>query len=201
GGMPLSGLKGAPDVAHGCASCGHLTEEEHAVNVSAQGHRRGSGGRRLVAVTASTAMVMSGIIALSTAARAADPWAVLDEDGFVTFQIPVDEVEETVGRDVRQIVAEGNFGPSANWAEFGLSISGGVATGVLGPLEPGLYYYQVTADDHFPVKDPTNPTSVASEPEWSTFLVPGEGAELLADAPSEARGEVRELSYRSTVAR
>lgn len=154
-----------------------------------------------MAVTASTAMVMSGIIALSTAARAADPWAVLDEDGFVTFQIPVDEVEETVGRDVRQIVAEGNFGPSANWAEFGLSISGGVATGVLGPLEPGLYYYQVTADDHFPVKDPTNPTSVASEPEWSTFLVPGEGAELLADAPSEARGEVRELSYRSTVAR
>lgn len=154
-----------------------------------------------MAVTASAAMALTGVVALSSAAQADEPWADVDDDGFVTFRVPVDEVEETVGQDVRQVVAEGNFGPSANWAEFGLSISGDVATGVLGPLEPGLYYYQITADDHLTVKDPTNPTSVASEPEWSTFFVPGEGAELLADAAAEARGELRELSYRSTVAR
>ncbi|GIG29169.1 hypothetical protein [Cellulomonas marina] len=134
-------------------------------------------------------------------AHADTPWLTVDADGFARFTIPVDEVREAVGEDVSQIVAEGNFGPSANWAEFGLTLRGDTATGVLGPLEPGAYYYQITADDHLTVKDPTNPTSVASEPEWSTFLVAGEGAELLADAPEGARGEVVELSYDSSVAR
>ncbi|GAA2033740.1 alpha/beta hydrolase [Pseudokineococcus marinus] len=161
---------------------------------------RGAPWRRGVAVAAGAAMVLGGVVATAAPASAATPWLVVDESGFATFTVPVGEVEESVGRDVSQIVAEGNFGPSSNWAEFGLTLRGDTATGVVGPLEPGAYYYQVTADDQYTVKDPTNPTSVASEPEWSTFVVAGEGAELLVDAPEGARGEVRELTYRSSVA-
>ena len=137
---------------------------------------------------------------VSTSASAADDWVIIDDEGFATFNVPVDEVEDAVGADISQVVAEGNFGPSANWAEFGLSIDGDMATGVLGPLEPGLYYYQITADDHLTVKDPTNPTSVASEPEWSTLFVEGESAALLADAPEAEQGTLTELTYQSSVA-
>ncbi|HIZ38046.1 MAG TPA: esterase [Candidatus Ruania gallistercoris] len=157
--------------------------------------------RRVAAGAVGALVATGGVVALSTPAAADDPWVTIDDDGFATFTVPVDEVEEAVGTDISQIVAEGNFGPSANWAEFGLSLGGEVATGVLGPLEPGLYYYQITADDHLPMKDPTNSSSVASEPEWSTLYVPGEGAENLADAPEADRGEVSELTYRSSVAR
>ncbi|GAA4428977.1 hypothetical protein GCM10023169_30770 [Georgenia halophila] len=144
-------------------------------------------------------VAVAGLGVAAPPVQATEPWLTV-EDGFATFEIPVDHVEEAFGRDVNQVVAEGNFGPSANWAEFGLSISGDTATGTLGPLEPGLYYYQVTADDHFTVKDPTNPTSVSSEPEWSTFFIEGEGAELLADAPESDRGDLQTFTYRSSVA-
>ncbi len=155
-------------------------------------------GRRLGAAALGASLAVAGLTALP--AHADTPWLVIDENNFAHFRIPVSEVEAAVGQDVSQIVAEGNFGPSANWAEFGLSIQGDLATGILGPLSPGHYYYQVTADDHLTVKDPTNPTSVASEPEWSTFFIDGEGAEHMADAPEEHRGEVSELTYRSSVA-
>src|SRR5690625_1211429 len=157
---------------------------------------RASRRRRLTTVTAGAALVLSGVGVLAPSAVADEAWVVVDDDGFMNVRIPVDQVG-----DVRQVVIEGNFGPSANWAEFGLSIGGGYATGVLGPLDPGQYYYQVTGDDDVTVKDPTNPTSVASEPEWSTFVVEGEGAELLLDAAPEDQGELRELTYRSSVVR
>lgn len=171
------------------------------MDVMHEDQARGAPWRRSVAVAAGAAMALSGVVAVAAPATAATPWLVVDDSGFATFTVPVGEVEEAVGRDVSQIVAEGSFGPSSNWAEFGLTLRGGTATGVIGPLEPGAYYYQVTADDHYTVKDPTNPTDVASEPEWSTFLVEGEGAELLADAPEEDRGELHELTYRSSVPR
>ncbi|WP_235866357.1 alpha/beta hydrolase-fold protein [Serinibacter arcticus] len=157
-------------------------------------------GRRLAAMALGAGLVLAGTAAIGAPASAATPWLTVDEDGFARFSVSVTDVEAAVGQDVSQIVAEGNFGPSANWAEFGLTISGDRATGILGPLEPGHYYYQVTADDTLTVKDPTNSTSVASEPEWSTFFVAGEGAELMADAPQESRGEVAEMTYRSSVA-
>lgn len=151
-------------------------------------------------MVAGTGVAFAGLAGTASSATAEEPWVRIDEDGFASFTIPVDDVEAEVGTDVSQIVAEGNFGPSDNWAEFGLTMSGDVATGVLGPLEPGQYYYQITADDHLTVKDPTNDTSVQSEPEWSTFFVDGDGAELLADAPEENRGELQEFTYRSSVA-
>lgn len=156
--------------------------------------------RRVASGAVGALIAGGGLVALSTPAAADDAWVTIDDEGFASFAIPVDEVEDAVGTDISQIVAEGNFGPSANWAEFGLSIGGDVATGVLGPLDPGFYYYQITADDHLTVKDPTNASSVASEPEWSTFYVPGEGAEYLADAPEPDRGAVQEFTYQSSVA-
>lgn len=157
--------------------------------------------RSVVAGAVGALVAASGAVALSTSASADDPdWVTVDDEGFATFTIPVDEVEDAVGTEISQIVAEGNFGPSANWAEFGLSLDGDVASGILGPLDPGVYYYQITADDHLSMKDPTNSTSVGSEPEWSTFYVPGEGAELLGDAAPADQGAVEEFTYQSSVA-
>ncbi|SDU78523.1 Enterochelin esterase [Jiangella alkaliphila] len=157
-------------------------------------------GRRLAALLVGTAMAVAALVAAPPAATAATPWVTVDENGFVTFTISADEAQSTFG-DVTQIVAEGNFGPSANWAQWGLTRRGANWTSVMGPLEPGLYYYQFTADDTNVVKDPTNPTSVASEPEWSTFFVPGDSASLLADVPEGDGGSVETMTYRSTVTR
>lgn len=143
---------------------------------------------------------MGALVAAPQTVAAEAPWVAVDDDGFVTFTISPDEAEEAFG-DFTQLVVEGNFGPSANWAQWGLAQRGGNWTSVMGPLEPGLYYYQFTADDTNVVKDPTNPTSVASEPEWSTFFVPGDSADLLADVPEGAGGTVETMTYRSTVTR
>jgi enterochelin esterase-like enzyme len=149
------------------------------------------------------ALLAAALVALSTAgatmpAHAATPWITVQDDGYLRIAVPAEAVEEAVG-PVSQVVIEGNFGPSHNWAQIGLSRSGANWTATYGPFEPGLYYYQVTGDDSKVLKDPTNPTSVASEPEWSTFFIPGESAALLADAP-DAAGTIESLTYRSTVA-
>lgn len=149
------------------------------------------------------ALLAAAVVALVTAgsttpARAADPWIAVQDDGYLRISVPAAAVEEAVG-PVSQVVVEGNFGPSHNWAQIGLTRSGANWTATYGPFEPGLYYYQVTGDDSKVLKDPTNPTSVASEPEWSTFFIPGDSAALLADAPEEA-GTIESLSYHSTVA-
>jgi hypothetical protein len=155
---------------------------------------------RLAALAIGATMATATLVAAPQAVVAATPWVTVDDDGFVTFTISDAEVQSTFGT-VSQVVAEGNFGPSANWAQWGLTRRGNNWTSVMGPLEPGLYYYQFTADDTKVVKDPTNPTSVASEPEWSTFFVPGESASLLADVPEGQGGAIETMTYRSTVTR
>lgn len=158
---------------------------------------------RLTRARQVVALLAAAVVALTTAgattpAAAADPWITVQDDGYLRIAVPAAAVEEAVG-PVSQVVVEGNFGPSHNWAQIGLSRSGANWTATYGPFEPGLYYYQVTGDDSKVLKDPTNPTSVASEPEWSTFFIPGESAALLADAPEEA-GTVESLTYQSSVA-
>ncbi len=159
--------------------------------------RRSSRLRRLASVLAMAAVAAGTVVATQPAA-AADPWLTQPEAGYVRFTIPNAAVEETVG-PVSQLVVEGNFGPSANWAQLGLSRSGANWSATIGPLDPGLYYYQITGDDTKVFKDATNPTTVGSEPEWSTFFLPGDSAALLADAP-EAAGAVEPLTYHSDVA-
>ncbi|MEV4173140.1 alpha/beta hydrolase-fold protein [Nonomuraea sp. NPDC049709] len=129
-------------------------------------------------------------------AAADTPWLTVSEDGYASFSVPASYIEANAGQ-VSQVVIEGNFGPSATWAEFGLTRRGDVYSGVLGPLRAGLYYYQVTGDETKGLKDPTNSTGVASKPLWSTFFVPGDPARLLADAPEGQGGKVETLTYRT----
>ncbi|WP_210507642.1 esterase family protein [Naasia sp. SYSU D00057] len=153
--------------------------------------RRSTPVRRLAYLLAGAAVAATTLVAAQPAV-ADEQWLTQLDDGYVRFTVPDAAVQQAVG-PVSQLVVEGNFAPSANWAQLGLSRSGANWTGIIGPLDPGLYY-QVTGDDSKPFKDPTNPTSVASEPEWSTFFIPGESAALLADAPEEA-GSVETLTY------
>ncbi|MBM7503968.1 alpha/beta hydrolase-fold protein [Agromyces aurantiacus] len=153
--------------------------------------------RRWASVLAAAAVAASALVATQPATADA-PWLTQLDGGYIRFTIPVASVEAAVG-PVSQVVVEGNFAPSANWGQIGLSRSGANWSATFGPLDPGSYYYQVTGDDSKVMKDPTNPTSVASEPEWSTFFVAGDSAALLADAPQEA-GNVTTLTYHSDVA-
>jgi enterochelin esterase-like enzyme len=166
--------------------------------------RRLSSWRRVAGSLAAALVVAAALVATRPATAvpsvaAETPWLTVTEDRFAIFSIPEEEIQSAMGA-VSQVVAEGNFGKSANWAELGLARRGGAWTAVIGPLEPGFYYYQITGDDTKVVKDPTNPTSVESEPEWSTFFVPGDSARLLADVPEGQGGTVEELTYHSDVA-
>ncbi|KAB8182809.1 alpha/beta hydrolase [Microbispora catharanthi] len=159
------------------------------------GSVRPMGVRRLSAVIVAGVMALAAVLLAPRPAVADTPWLSVSEDGYASFTVPAADVQANVGQ-VSQVVIEGNFGPSSAWAEFGLTRRGDVWSGILGPLKPGLYYYQVTGDDTKGLKDPTNGTTVASKPLWSTFLVAGDSARLLADAPEGQGGKVETLAYR-----
>ncbi|WP_347976988.1 alpha/beta hydrolase-fold protein [Microbacterium sp. ProA8] len=169
------------------------------MEITSEDRRSGRFGRarRAVAVVTAAVLAFAGLMAAAPAS-AADPWIAQQEGGYLRIAVPNAAVEAAVG-PVSQVVVEGNFGPSHNWAQIGLQRSGANWTATYGPFEPGLYYYQVTGDDSKVLKDTSNPTSVASEPEWSTFFIPGDSAALLADAPEQA-GVIQTLSYDSAVA-
>jgi len=169
------------------------------MEITSEDRRSGRFGRarRTVAVVTAAVLAFAGLMAAAPAS-AADPWIAQQDGGYLRIAVPNAAVEAAVG-PVSQVVVEGNFGPSHNWAQIGLQRSGANWTATYGPFEPGLYYYQVTGDDSKVLKDTSNPTSVASEPEWSTFFIPGESAALLADAPEQA-GAIQTLSYDSAVA-
>ncbi|QFY09430.1 esterase [Nonomuraea phyllanthi] len=153
-------------------------------------------GLRLAAAIAAGVMAIAAVLLAPRPAVADTPWLNVSEDGYASFSVPAASVEASVG-PVSQVVIEGNFGPSSTWAEFGLTRRGDVWSGVLGPLKPGLYSYQVTGDDTKSLKDPTNGAGVASKLHWSTFFVPGDAARLLADVPQGQGGKVETLTYRT----
>nr|WP_240970987.1 alpha/beta hydrolase-fold protein [Microbispora sp. CL1-1] len=68
----------------------------------------------------------------------------------------------------------------------------------VGPLEPWFYYYQWIVD-RVAAKDTSNPTKVTSEPNWSSFFIPGERSRLLSDVPAGQGGKVESLTYHSNV--
>jgi enterochelin esterase-like enzyme len=151
--------------------------------------------RKLAAALEAAAMGLFIALAGVQAAAAATSWLTVS-DGYASFRIPAEYVQRTMG-DASLLVVDGNFGPSFNRSEFGLTRFGDAWTGSIGPLPPGLYHYQITADDTKVIKDPTNPTSVASEPAWSTFLVPGDAARLLIDVPPGHGGTLGTITYRA----
>ncbi|MBD3148050.1 alpha/beta hydrolase [Microbispora bryophytorum] len=164
------------------------------MSLSYHGSVRPTGVRRLSAVVVAGVMAIAAVLLAPRPAAADTPWLDVSDDGYASFSVPAAYVQANVGQ-VSQVVIEGNFGPSSGWAEFGLTRRGDVWSGVLGPLKPGLYSYQVTGDDSKSLKDPTNAAGVASKPLWSTFLVAGDSARLLADAPEGQGGKVETLTY------
>ncbi|WP_433124866.1 alpha/beta hydrolase-fold protein [Micromonospora sp. CA-240977] len=161
------------------------------------GRLRRSGVRRLSAVFTAGVMAAAAVLfAPHPAAAAETPWLAVSPDRYASFTVPAAYVQERLG-SVSQVVVEANIGPSAAWAEFGLTRRGDVWSGILGPLKPGLYQYRVTADDSKSLKDPTNSTGVASDPLLSTFLVPGDSARWLADAPPGTGGAIETVNYRT----
>jgi enterochelin esterase-like enzyme len=112
-------------------------------------------------------------------------------DGFASFVIPAGHVPTTRGAGSPMMI-EGNFGPSSNLAELGLTLYGDAWTATIGPLIPGLYYYRITADD---TKVVDGPALVSPEPTWRTFFIPGESVRLLADVPAGQGGTIGKLAY------
>ena len=68
------------------------------------------------------------------------------------------------------------------------------------PVEAGSYYYKFVVEG-VDKKDQTNPTSVLSEPNWSTFQVPGDETlrgEYTTPVAPEDRGSVEVMNYTSS---
>lgn len=120
------------------------------------------------------------------------PW--VDENGIVTIETGLDFT------DADNVALWGNWGPAGSWPELPMvQQADGRWRVTFGPLEGGSYYYRFIVDgvNH---KDTNNPTSVVSEPLWSTFHAPGKTVRAQFTAPvAEAdRGGVEILDYVST---
>lgn len=144
-----------------------------------------------VLVPVTRRIVAASVVARPVAAEA--PWLTVS-DGYASFAVPADYLQKATG-DVSLVVVEGNFGPSFNRSELGLTLSGDAWTAVIGPLAPGFYHYRIRGGDTKVVKDPTNLTSVTSEPTWSTFFVPGASARLLTEVPHRKGGTLETVTY------
>ncbi|GAB3805630.1 alpha/beta hydrolase [Micromonospora zhanjiangensis] len=152
-----------------------------------------AGVRRCLAALGT--LILGAVVVLTGAqpAAAATPWLTVS-DGFASFRVPAADLESALGT-VSNVVVEADFGPSFALADLGLGRSGDAWTSVIGPLRPGLYHYRIRADGTKLLKDPTNTGAVTSDPTWSTFLVSGDAASLLADVPAGQGGTLGTVSY------
>ncbi|WP_194410376.1 alpha/beta hydrolase-fold protein [Microbacterium cremeum] len=160
----------------------------------------------MVAMATAAALGVSALLAAQPAAAAEDSW-VAEIDNVVPdvyrFTVPTSAVQPATGIAGSVVAVEGNFAPGKTWTTLNMGASGGNWTSTIGPLEPGLYYYQYTArpswgEDAIAFRNPASPQEVTSKPTWNTLFVDGPGAEWLADVP--AGGSLEELSYDSSVA-
>ncbi|MEE6282344.1 alpha/beta hydrolase-fold protein [Georgenia sp. MJ170] len=135
-------------------------------------------------------LAQDGLHSLPPTGTTPTPW--IDENGIVTFETGTEFADAT------NVTIWANWAPTGNWLRIPMEKHGDRWRLTLGPLEGGSYYYKFVVDrvDH---KDAANPTSVVSEPTWSTFHVAGEGirGEYTADVPAESRGAVEVMSYTS----
>jgi len=167
--------------------------------------RTNRGRRRAVAVCTAAAV---GAAALSMAppasadAVSADPWVGELPDNPVSdvyrFTIPAAAVTESTGIEDGLVAVQGNFGPGKAWTDLNTGASGSDLTATIGPLEPGLYYYQYAArpaadQDAVAFRNPDAPQEVTSKPTYSTLFVPGPGAEWLEDV--DGGGAFQTLEY------
>ncbi|WP_344224493.1 alpha/beta hydrolase-fold protein [Paractinoplanes ferrugineus] len=154
----------------------------------------------MTSLVAAAALAVSAIAA-APAAAATDTWHSND-DVYHYFKVPQSQVSSIVGGTPATLELEANIGPSGTWSALALDPSGSDYAANVGPLEPGLYYYQYTATmpDRSKVsfRQPGSPVAVTSKPNWNTFFVPGESVAWMDDIA--AGGTVEELSYRSAAA-
>jgi enterochelin esterase-like enzyme len=169
--------------------------------------RRGS-RRRWAALATAFAVGAGSLVAAQPAAAEEDPWvAEVVQDNGVTdvyrFTVPNSAIQPATGITGSVVAVEGNFAPGKTWTTLNMGSGGGNWTSTIGPLEPGLYYYQYSArpswgEDAIAFRNPASAQEVTSKPTWNTLFVDGPGAEWLADEP--AGGSLEELSYDSSVA-
>lgn len=180
------------------------------MSVKEQGRRGHERRRRTLSAMLAVAAVAGGALVATTPAAAAgsDPWVSLPpnasgvEDVY-RFTVPNSAIQPATGITGSVVAVEGNFGPGKTWTTLNMGASGGSWTSTIGPLEPGLYYYEYSArpawnQDAIPFRNPASPQEVTSKPTWSTLFVDGPGAEWLADVP--AGGVLQDLTYDSSVA-
>ncbi|WP_166644408.1 alpha/beta hydrolase-fold protein [Microbacterium sp. BK668] len=160
-------------------------------------------------MTTAAALGVSTLLAAQPAAAAEDPW-VAEVDNVVPdvyrFSVPDSAIQPATGINGSVVAVEGNFAPGKTWTTLNMGSSntpnGRVWSTTLGPLEPGLYYYQYSArpawnQDAIAFRNPASPQEVTSKPTWNTLFVDGPGAEWLADVPDG--GALTDLTYRSSV--
>ncbi|MCD0447275.1 hypothetical protein LO763_27035 [Glycomyces sp. A-F 0318] len=159
--------------------------------------------RPRTAVLAAVAVGTGALLAVPSAATAAsgDPWVAQVPDSPVAnvyrFTVPAEVVTEVTGVEDGQVTVQGNFGPGRAWTEFNADGEADrVAT--MGPLEPGLYYYQYAVrpapgEEAVTFRNPETDPEVTAQPDLSTLFVPGPGAEWLADAAGG--GELGTIEY------
>ncbi|MBW9094111.1 esterase [Microbacterium jejuense] len=161
---------------------------------------------RSTGALAATGIVVAAAISIATAVPAAaapDPWE--SQKGiYHYFTVPKSEVPSNACGNSTGAGAEieGNFGPSRTWAAMGLDGSGANCAANIGPLEPGLYYYQYVATmpdrSKVPFRNPDSPVEVTAHPDWNTLFVPGPEVAWMDDVASGG-GTVSELTYDSAV--
>ncbi|WP_426323559.1 alpha/beta hydrolase-fold protein [Microbacterium sp. E-13] len=118
------------------------------------------------------------------------------------FSVPNSAIQPATGIAGSVVAVEGNFAPGKTWTTLNMGAGGGNWTSTIGPLEPGLYYYQYSArpawsQDAIAFRNPASPQEVTSKPTWNTLFVDGPGAEWLADVTDG--GALKDLTYRSSV--
>lgn len=162
-------------------------------------------GRQTLAAAAASAVVAGALLTAPSAAAQAvstDPWVSEVPNNPVSdvyrFTVPRAAVTEATGLGDGPVAVQGNFGPGKAWTDLNMGTSGSNLTATLGPLEPGLYYYQYAArpaadQDAVAFRNPDAPQEVTSKPAYSTLFVPGPGAEWLDDVAGG--GELETLEY------
>jgi len=163
-------------------------------------------GRRTVAAVAAATVVGAGALLAAPPVAAegvgADPWVGEVPDNPTSdvyrFTVPAAAVTEATGIEDGLVEVQGNFGPGRAWTTLNTGASGANLTATLGPLEPGLYYYQYAArpaadQGAVAFRNPDVPQEVTSKPTYSMLFVPGPGAEWLADV--DGGGELAPLEY------
>lgn len=165
-------------------------------------------GRRWTALAAAAAVGTGALAGAMPAVAAdappsADTW-VSTQDVYYRFTAPQATVQSLLGVKPGTVELSGNIGPAGTWSDLALDPSGANYSALLGPLQPGLYYYTYTATmadrSRTTFANPASAgtaNSVTSHPTWTTLFVPGPSVQWMSDIP--AGGEVSTLTYDSTV--